>query len=98
MKTTHLVLAILGVRMKTGVALRAQAMGQEMSPSPASRLLQGLRRRGFPGLTRTFVGAGLLAMVVNVNAGKPDKRGALESIASKPAPTGIALYGFPGIA
>jgi len=98
MKTRHLLLVILGVRMKTGVALRAQAMGQEISPSPASRLLQGLRRRGFPGLTRTFVGAGLLAMVVNDNAYKPDKRGALESIAGKPAPTGIALSGFPGIA
>jgi len=27
-------------------------------------------------------------MVVNDNAGEPDKRGALESIASRPAPTG----------
>jgi hypothetical protein len=36
-------------------------------------------------------------MVVNNNAYKPDKRGALESIAGKPAPTGIASLGFPGI-
>ncbi len=35
------------------------------------------------------------AMVVNDNAGKPDKRGALESIAGKPAPTGFAC--FPGL-
>jgi len=40
----------------------------------------------------------LPAMVVNDNACKPDKRGALESIAGKPAPTGIALSVFPGIA
>ncbi len=39
----------------------------------------------------------MLAMVVNDNAGNPDKRGALESIAGKPAPTGIASSGFPGI-
>ncbi len=32
----------------------------------------------------------MLAMVVNDNAHEPDKRGARESIASKPAPTGIA--------
>ncbi|MBV7545617.1 hypothetical protein KW849_04760 [Pseudomonas sp. PDM26] len=32
----------------------------------------------------------MLAMVVNDNACEPDKRGALESIAGKPAPTGIA--------
>ncbi|WP_263296298.1 hypothetical protein [Pseudomonas sp. A-R-19] len=38
------------------------------------------------------------AMVVNDNARKPDKRGALESIASKLAPTGVALSVFPGIA
>jgi hypothetical protein len=31
-------------------------------------------------------------MVVNDYAGKPDKRGALESIAGKPAPTGIACF------
>ncbi|MVW88102.1 hypothetical protein EI969_19485 [Pseudomonas sp. PB101] len=37
---------------------------------------------------RSLVGASLLAMVVNDNACKPDKRGALESIAGKPAPTG----------
>ncbi|PYY66785.1 hypothetical protein CRX42_30480, partial [Pseudomonas jessenii] len=37
--------------------------------------------------TRSLVGAGLPAMVVNDNAYEPDKRGALESIASKPAPT-----------
>jgi hypothetical protein len=44
------------------------------------------------------VGAGLPAMVVNDNACEPDRRGALESIAGKPAPTGIALSVFPGIA
>jgi hypothetical protein len=43
------------------------------------------------------VGAGLPAMVVNDNARQPDKRGALESIAGKPAPTGIALSVFPGM-
>jgi hypothetical protein len=36
------------------------------------------------------VGAGLLAMVVNDNAGELDKRGALESIASRLAP----MYGL----
>jgi hypothetical protein len=40
------------------------------------------------------VGAGLLAMAVNDNARELDKHGALESIASKPAPTGIALSAF----
>jgi hypothetical protein len=37
-------------------------------------------------------------MVVNDNACELDKRGALESIAGKSAPTGIALSVFPGIA
>ncbi|MVW84358.1 hypothetical protein EI969_00055 [Pseudomonas sp. PB101] len=37
-------------------------------------------------------GRRIAAMVVNDNAGKPDKRGAFESIASKPAPTGIACF------
>jgi hypothetical protein len=37
-------------------------------------------------------------MVVNDNACVLNKRGALESIAGKPAPTGIALSVFPGIA
>jgi hypothetical protein len=37
-------------------------------------------------------------MVVNDNAGDLDKRGALESIASKLAPTGVALSVFSGIA
>jgi hypothetical protein len=37
-------------------------------------------------------------MVVNDNACEMDKRGALESIAGKPAPTGVALSVFPGIA
>jgi hypothetical protein len=37
--------------------------------------------------SRGTVGAGLPAMVVNDNACDLDKRGALESIASKPAPT-----------
>ncbi|PYY67693.1 hypothetical protein CRX42_25725 [Pseudomonas jessenii] len=61
-----------------------------LSPSPASRLLQGLND------TRCLVGAGLLAMVVNENACDLDNRGAFEAIASKPAPTGIALPAFPG--
>ncbi|WP_223595866.1 hypothetical protein [Pseudomonas sp. A-R-19] len=59
------------------------------STSPASRLLQVLR---VSTGTRSLVGAGLPAMVVNDNAYKPDKRGALESIASKPALTGIACF------
>jgi hypothetical protein len=37
-------------------------------------------------------------MVVNDNAGELDKRGVLESIASKLAPTGSALSVFPAIA
>jgi len=37
-------------------------------------------------------------MVVNDYAGELDERGALESIASRLAPTGIALLVFPGIA
>jgi hypothetical protein len=37
------------------------------------------------------VGAGLLAMVVSDNACGLDKRGALGSIASKPAPTGAVF-------
>jgi hypothetical protein len=37
-------------------------------------------------------------MVVNDNAGNPDERGVRESIAGKPAPTGIASSVFPGIA
>jgi hypothetical protein len=54
----------------------------------------------FTGLevTWSLVGAGLPAMVVDDNACEPDKRGVLESIAGKPAPTGIALSVFPGIA
>jgi hypothetical protein len=66
------------------------------SPSPASRLLQVLR---VSTGTRSLVGAGLPAMVVNDNAYKPDKRGVLEYIAGKPAPTGIACldrYAVPG--
>jgi hypothetical protein len=39
----------------------------------------------------------LLAMFVNDNACKQDKRGAPGSIASKPAPTGIASSVIPGI-
>jgi hypothetical protein len=73
MKTRQLLLAVLGVRMKTGVALRS-SYGTGNEPI-----------------------AGLLAMVVNDNAGKPDKHGALESIASKPAPTGIVSSVIPGI-
>jgi hypothetical protein len=55
----------------------------------------GLEVTSFSIRTRSLVGTGLLAMVVNDNAYKPDKRGALESIAGKPAPTGIAV--FPGM-
>ncbi|MEX5685794.1 hypothetical protein [Pseudomonas silesiensis] len=40
----------------------------------------------------------MLAMIVNDNACDLVKRGALEFIASKLAPTGIALSVFPGIA
>jgi hypothetical protein len=58
----------------------------------------GLEVTSFSAWAWSLVGAGLLAMVVNDNACKPDKRGALESIAGKPAPTGIALSVFPGIA
>jgi hypothetical protein len=36
-------------------------------------------------------------MVVNDNAGNPDECGVLESIAGKPAPTGIASSVIPGI-
>jgi precorrin-3B methylase len=36
-------------------------------------------------------------MVVNDNADNPNERAALESIASKPAPTGVALSVIPGI-
>jgi hypothetical protein len=47
----------------------------------------GLEVTSFSIRTRSLVGTGLLAMVVNDNAYKPDKRGALEPIAGKPAPT-----------
>jgi len=43
-----------------------------------------------------LVGASLLAMVVNDNAGELDKRGALESIACNRASTGCS-YSFPGM-
>ncbi|MDP9654459.1 UNVERIFIED_ORG: hypothetical protein J2W87_002378 [Pseudomonas putida] len=52
-----------------------------LSPSPASWLLQ------FSAWARPPVGAGLPAMVVNDYACELDKRGALESIASRLAPT-----------
>ncbi|PPK38741.1 hypothetical protein CD175_13160 [Pseudomonas laurylsulfatiphila] len=42
--------------------------------------------------TRPLVGASLLAMVANDNAYELDKRGALEPIASKPAPTRFMAY------
>jgi hypothetical protein len=35
-------------------------------------------------------------MIVDENEREPDNRGALESIAGKPAPTGITLTVFPG--
>jgi hypothetical protein len=41
------------------------------------------------------VGASLLAMVVNDDAREPEKRGALASIASKPAPTGLVTGTYP---
>ncbi|MVW86827.1 hypothetical protein EI969_12945 [Pseudomonas sp. PB101] len=47
----------------------------------------GLEVTSFSAWAWTLVGAGLLAMVVNDNAHDPDTRSALESIASKPAPT-----------
>ncbi|POF40386.1 hypothetical protein B0D71_20900 [Pseudomonas laurylsulfativorans] len=56
------------------------------SPSPASWLLQ-FDAHTISTRTRSLVGAGLPAIVVNDNACGLDKRGALESIASKPAPT-----------
>ena len=43
------------------------------------------------------VGASLLAMVVNDGACLQAKRGALGSIASRLAPTGIALALYPGM-
>ena len=53
-----------------------------------------LQVTSFSAWTQSCVGASLLAMVVNDNACGLDKRGALESIAGKPAPTGIALAEF----
>ncbi|PYY69912.1 hypothetical protein CRX42_14065 [Pseudomonas jessenii] len=47
----------------------------------------GLEAPSLSTRTRSLVGAGLPAMVVNDNAYELDKRGALESIAGKPAPT-----------
>jgi hypothetical protein len=47
----------------------------------------GLEVTSFSAWARSLVGAGLPAMVVNDNACEPDKRGALESIASRLAPT-----------
>ncbi|PVZ57838.1 hypothetical protein C9422_15485 [Pseudomonas sp. B1(2018)] len=47
----------------------------------------GLELTSFSTRARSPVGAGLLSMVVNDNACDLDKRGALESIASKLAPT-----------
>jgi hypothetical protein len=58
----------------------------------------GLAFTSFSTKTRSLVGAGLLAMVVNDYACDLDKRGVLESIAGKPAPTEIALSVYPGIA
>ena len=49
-------------------------------------------------MTLPTVGASLLAMVVNDNAGLLAKRGALESFASKLAPTGFRPYaGTPNV-
>ncbi|WP_223595564.1 hypothetical protein [Pseudomonas sp. A-R-19] len=47
----------------------------------------GLEVTSFSAWVWSLVGAALLAMVVNDNACQLNKRGALESIASKPAPT-----------
>ncbi|MVW86828.1 hypothetical protein EI969_12950 [Pseudomonas sp. PB101] len=57
-----------------------------LRPSPASRLLQfGVHI--ISTRARSLVGAGSPAMVVNDNAHELETRGALEFIASKPAPT-----------
>ena len=48
----------------------------------------------FSAWARSLVGAGLPAMVINDNACEPDKRGALESIASRLAPT-ISRWAWP---
>jgi hypothetical protein len=50
--------------------------------------LYGCTACEFPVIAINPVGAGLLAMDVNDNAGYLNDRGALESIASKLAPTG----------
>ena len=47
----------------------------------------GLEVTSFSARARSLVGAGLPAMVVNDYAGELDKRGPLESIASRLAPT-----------
>jgi hypothetical protein len=60
-------------------------------------VIQWFEAASFLTRTRSLVGAGLLAMVVNDSACCLNERGALESIASKLASTGIALSVFPGI-
>jgi transcriptional regulator GlxA family with amidase domain len=61
-------------------------MGDNLIRPTTSRLLQfGVHI--ISTRTRSLVGARLRAMVVNDNACVQDKRGALEAIASKPAPT-----------
>jgi hypothetical protein len=53
--------------------------------------------RGIAAWAPFFAGASLLMMVVNDNSLEQDKRGALEGIVSKLAPTGTALASFRGI-
>jgi len=57
-----------------------------------TKVKAALRPRRFPHTTQNPVGASLLAMVVNDNAGYLNERGALESIASMLAPTGFAVF------
>jgi hypothetical protein len=61
-----------------------------LSPSPAGWLLQ------FSAWAQPLVGAGLPAMGVNDNACEPDKRDALESIASRLAPT-VSAWAWPQV-
>jgi hypothetical protein len=79
-------------------------MTEELTVHRVERFqLRGIGQVGIDLEAAALVGAGLsgrriAAMVVNDNACEPDKRGALESIAGKPAPTGAALSVFFGIA
>ncbi|WP_090466824.1 hypothetical protein [Pseudomonas mohnii] len=55
-----------------------------------AKVSMGLRVADISQVTAKPVGAGLSAMVVNDNARVLDRRGVLETIASRLAPTGIA--------